>query len=80
MSFHKYVLFPDPNQLADMKQPFYAISNFPNVFYDISNFPNVFGAIDCTHKLVVMMMLGDSSTEKVYIPLKSKLPVMPKWR
>ena len=65
------VLFPDPNQLADVKQQLYAISNFPNVF----------GATDRTHKLhpPVVMMLGDSS-ENVYIPLMSKLPVMPKRR
>ena len=35
------ILFPDPNQLADVKQKLYAISNFANVF----------GAIDFTHKL-----------------------------
>ena len=66
----QYVLFPDPNKLGDVKQHFYAISNFPNVF----------GAIYCTHKLhpPVVMMMGDSSTEKVYFPLMSKLPVMPK--
>ena len=64
--------FQNPNQLAGVKQQFYAIRNFPNVF----------GAIDCTHKLhpPVVMMLGDSSTEKVHIPLMSKLPVMPKGR
>ena len=68
----QYVLFLDPNVLADVKQQFCAISNFPNVL----------GAIDCTHKLhpPVVMMLGDSSIEKMYFPLMSKLPVMPKRR